>query len=354
MLITPDGARMGKILVYPSNWKSKSASISVPWYIKYRLYYPGSKPKQIVIKGMNRFSLLRDRQEETKRLLKEIWTDVQLPPADKKNGGSLFELLILAATNIQVTDRTRADLFTCIRGLKKWNEDTLILSRSVLKQMLENCYSNPNFTDKTYNHYRKYLSLLFSYLLEIEKVDVNYAKDLKSKQIVHLHRKILTDEEFTTISHHLYSADYEFWRFMYIFMYSGARISELLLVKSRDVDLTGQIFSITIIKGKYRRQCYKPIADCVLHLWKELKPQSNKYLFNYSNDNVVKKWHKLVKSQLSIEADFYSLKHYFLTKVAQKLGMSVAADIAGHTSIKTTSKYYVQSDNFKLLQSFRL
>jgi len=65
-----NGCSHSEFTVKPTDWHTKKAKISFNWYIKYRFYDPSqAKPKQVMLKGMNSFKSLIERQEETKRLL---------------------------------------------------------------------------------------------------------------------------------------------------------------------------------------------------------------------------------------------------------------------------------------------
>ena len=66
----PNGCAVSELSVYPSDWHTKKAKVTLTWYIKYRFYDPLHRlPKQVMIKGMNAFKTLKDRLKATKRLL---------------------------------------------------------------------------------------------------------------------------------------------------------------------------------------------------------------------------------------------------------------------------------------------
>jgi hypothetical protein len=59
----PNGLSIGSITVTPKNWQTKLAKINTNWFISYRFYDPShAKPKQVMIKGMNYFKTLLERQ----------------------------------------------------------------------------------------------------------------------------------------------------------------------------------------------------------------------------------------------------------------------------------------------------
>jgi integrase len=69
-MILPNGCAHSELSVKPNDWHTKKAKVTTNWFIKYRFYDPNKPlPKQIMIKGMNSFKTLKERQAETKRLL---------------------------------------------------------------------------------------------------------------------------------------------------------------------------------------------------------------------------------------------------------------------------------------------
>ena len=65
---------ISEINVHPKNWKSTKALIKKNWYIYYRFYDPSyrgnSKYKKgmlFMLRGMNKYDSLKDRQNELQR-----------------------------------------------------------------------------------------------------------------------------------------------------------------------------------------------------------------------------------------------------------------------------------------------
>lgn len=66
MIKLPNYCSCSELSVFPKNWKSKNARITINWYIKYRYYDPRLvQPRQVVLKGMNQFKNLVERQDAT-------------------------------------------------------------------------------------------------------------------------------------------------------------------------------------------------------------------------------------------------------------------------------------------------
>lgn len=94
-----------------------------------------------------------------------------------------------------------------------------------------------HWTNNQFNHYRKYISILFTELVEVEAIEYNPVKDIDKQKTIKRIRKTLTKEERKKVNYHLHKNYYSFWRFINIFFHSGARLTEILSVKKEDVDL---------------------------------------------------------------------------------------------------------------------
>ena len=137
------------------------------------------------------------------------------------------------------------------------------LKRVQLKSILDNM----RMPDVMYNRSKEYLSSLFSELIEYDCCDTNLARDIRKRKVTRKQREILTPKDLEMVMNHLHTNHYEFWRYATVFMYSGARSTELLNLKVKDVHLKKQEFKITIKKGRGYKEVIKVIFGNVLHLW---------------------------------------------------------------------------------------
>ena len=125
MITLPNGCSCSKISVYPKNWQSKNAKVKNDWYIMYRFYDPRyPKPRQVMVKGMNQFKRLSERQEATKKSLTvelDKLVKGELNPFNRasnntvgftflKRESPILEALKLANQKITVSARTQIDL----------------------------------------------------------------------------------------------------------------------------------------------------------------------------------------------------------------------------------------------------
>jgi len=70
MIFLPNGCKASTPSVFPKNWQPISANMKLTRYIHYRFHDPSiPKPKQVLIKGMNIYSLRSERKHATSTLL---------------------------------------------------------------------------------------------------------------------------------------------------------------------------------------------------------------------------------------------------------------------------------------------
>jgi len=184
--------------------------------------------------------------------------------------------------------------------------------------------------------------ILFSALAEIELVPLNYLRDIKKKKVVKKIRETLTLKQRQIVNDYLLSNYPEFHRFLHIFFHSGARISELIRLKAKDVELENQRFKITILKGASYKEVWKTIKDIAMPYWIDAINSATKedYVFSKGLNTgttliqpylINKRWNRLVKKKLNITADFYSIKHLHTTEVVELLNDKEAAQHNSHT-----------------------
>lgn len=377
MITLPNGCTCSKLTVYPKNWQTKNAKITKDWFIKYRFYDPRyPMPKQVMVKRMNQYKSLQERQEATKSCLAEeldkLVNDGCNPFQRVTKAGictdhitgqtSLIDALRYALRTVSVSDITRRDL----KYLVKHSEDALrrhnLLSlpttnstRKTIKLLLEEVSNTPD----RFNKNRSNLMILFTELCEAEAIENNPVRDIKKKKVVKRLREVLSDEERVKVNKHLLENYPTFHRFLHIFFHSGARISELLRVRESDLDLPNQRYKVTIQKGRNYKEVWKTIKDVALPFWSDISQECNAGDFVFSIGlrpgqtlikpyQVTKRWYRLVKKKIGITADFYSLKHLHTTEVVDMLDENEAAKHNEHTSnAMVIGIYDVRGENRK-------
>lgn len=360
MICLSRGCRASNLSVHPKNWNRSKSSIEVEWYISYRFYDPAyPKPKQVMIRGMNRYQLWADRKVATKALLaNELenltvngynpFTNTCRQVTELSPDTPIYEALAWAFEKITVADSTRSDLTYCLKRIKRPGYSLLAIHevrRRHIKAILEETSKSADQFNKT----RTYLMILFKELVERDVIDSNPVKDVSKRKSVKRIRRTLTAAERTMLNEYLKQYP-SFYRFLQIFFHSGARIRELLRIQGKDVDLDRQVFRVIIKKGREYREVEKVIKDVALPYWKELKAGPEQYLFSTGlepgdqlirPDQVTKRWYRLVKLKKGIAADFYSLKHLNTDETSAALDLADAARHNSHTTPVITLRYAV-------------
>lgn len=181
---------------------------------------------------------------------------------------------------------------------------------------------------------------------------------VERKVVVHRHQPMLTLESIRQLLDHLQQVDYPFYRFLRIFYQSGSRPAELCRLKKEDVKLEEHLYRVVVLKGTRPKEVYKPIHQSVDLLWKEIYElaQTGEYLFSYGyvpgkrcyqTTSYSKKFKNLVKDQLHITENLYTMKHrklsevrkFMLTQQAMDLSEKITRQAAAHDSFRTTTLY---------------
>jgi integrase len=368
--------------VTPSNWKTGGKELlKKDWRIQYYFKDPRfPKVKQVRKKGMNEYKTLQERRYATQFILDEIHkilkfenfnpiTGLNMNGNINVNPHTLFPLALEYAFKNYKASKNR---ILNVRSTLKYINQSIVrvglehvpinqITRRNIKDILRNQEQMRGISEDRYNKYLSMLSPLFDILIEDEVIENNPTLKIKKYTITREPREILTEQEKIEVSNHLHENFYSFWRFMVIFIYSGAREVELLRVKVKDVDLKKLEYKVLIKKGRLNVIVTKPINKHISYLWKELinelKIVDNRKVFSHPNDcifskglvwgeksisraQITRRWKVHVKDKLGVTADFYAFKHAYLDKVSEVLTLKDAQKLASHTSDKMLRKHY--------------
>ncbi len=368
-----NGCSFSPPIVSPANWQSKKANTDVPWSIRYRFYDPIVCPegRQFAVKDMNRFKLLEDRRAAAQELIRLLNTrlseDEWNPITNHEKENELnFEVdpttpvneaLQYAYDHKICAPKTRAQLRQVLKhaqlAIRELRYDRMAIQdirRRHMRFVLDRIGKKRGGWGATaFNNFRAGLKMLFSELEEIEATEVDPISKIRKMQILHKIRKTLTLEERKEVVAFLRERYTNFHRFVQIFYHSGSRISELLRLKTEDVDLSNQRFKVALIKGRRRLEVWKTIKDLALPYWQTIELKPGQFVFSkklepgpisINSIQVTQRWRLLVKHKLGIEADLYSLKHSHTTEVVSLLSSKEAAIHNGHADETMVAKVY--------------
>ena len=342
------------------------------WYIQFWFYdkaHPSRQKKFIVIK--KGFKGKKTTKEKLSHASKVISAQIsQLAKGfnpirgervvikdELQSETSWLAALELAIEKKQMQDHTRECYDSMMTNIKRAagalgiNCTISELKRRDIVECLNYLQNNPNLTIKgkriqfgnpSYNRYKSYLQSLFGKLIEIEVIESNPARDIKKLPEIKKARQLLTENEIEKINDYLFKNNYNFWRYMHIFYQSGARSTEMLRIKTEDVDLKKREFKTTILKAGGKEEI-RAITLEVFDLWSEIFSEANPGDYIFSEDlkpgtvkmkggAIPERWEKNVQARFGIKPTFYSLKHLFATRVKKMKGKQFTAMHLAHAS----------------------
>ncbi len=202
------GCYCSELKVHPQNWQKPKASVIQDWYIYYRFYDPlfkkeakYKKGKLVMLKGMNQFKVVADRQKETQKLLYDELKKLKEKGFNPITGQlieplaniSLIEpsmgfirALNKAYQTIEASELTKRDLRGIIGLVTKaalqlrFNELPIgTVSRKHIKAILIQIEANlGSKSSHRFNKIRTYLMMLFKELIEQEATEINPTKEI--------------------------------------------------------------------------------------------------------------------------------------------------------------------------------
>lgn len=391
-----NGCSYSELWVSPEDWRTTTAksAIGKQWYVQcyffdplYAEKYPKGFPFR---KKLNRLKTIDERKAAVKLYLEEIpklfedkgWNPItktfMIPEEPVYNNDDvtpdtkIMDALWFAWQRLEIEKRTSSELKGILTRFEKavirLRLNTVKISEFKRKQyrlVIDNIEKTEGkFSAHKYNKYRTYISILFRELLEYEAIDSNVIKDIRKRVQERKLREVLSEKDREIVNQFLKDNYPEFWRFTIIFFHSGGRITELLRLQIKDVDLDKQVYRTLIKKGNKLNWIERPIKDIALHLWQRsvFGARPDDYVFSdglipgpkmIAYKNIQRRWKMHIKDKLDITADFYSLKHLNLDQTAELLSLEDAARLAGHTSTSMVVNHYAVGEQNRKLERLK-
>lgn len=342
--------------------------MDVYWYVQYYFYPHDGKRKETKVKAnINRFKTLGERQIAMRHILQHVQQMIaqdSQPAAEISPATGFIPALRATLAKINVTPFYRQEIGYIIDAIEAACSaiNYSLLIKDVERWHIKNILESMNKSPARYNAMRTALSILFSELVEYGSVKYNPVRDLKKKKVTRAPKKIPTQQQRKIIRKHLAANHPMFWRFVNIFYHSGARISELMRVQAKHVDLQNQTFTVLVKKGRQGTWQQRIIKDKAVQYWDELLKYAvpDGFIFSHgwqpgteqmSEKRPLKVWDETVIKELGIKVTLYSLKHLHSTEVSELLSQQHAALANGHTSVKMVQQVYdVNSKRNAMLQ----
>lgn len=138
----------------------------------------------------------------------------------------------------------------------------------------------------------------------------------------------------------------------YVLLYTGLRVSELVNVKLTDINY---LTNTLLIRGKGGKLREVPLRSDVLESIQKYilgercttKFTASEYLLisqraDKLHRDTIRKWLEIVGKKLKIHIHPHMMRHTFCTRLLRNgVDISIVAKLAGHSSVNTTMKYYI-------------
>lgn len=352
---------------------------SKEWYIWFRYNKKLFKKRE----DINRIKNLKERLLEAEAVrdyyyqkLKSGWNPL-VPALESIEGADLtfYQALEFAMNKKkpQLSNKTYRDYLCTVRFAKTavsaLNVGSLQIKdtkRVHVKTILETMQKQRKWSNNAYNKALNHIHLILSELIQWDIIDKNPADDIKRLAVLETKSNIPpTFEQEIVIKKHLKEFHPEFYFFVFMIWETGIRPVELTRLKLNMINLNKReiVLPAEITKTGSERTVF--ITDQILDF---LLPILNKvsnndyYLFGshripgrgnegkhkdfipgptkMNRDTATKRWHKIVKVGLGINANLYSMKKAGANaKILSGMSVRTIKEIFGHTSEMTTEIY---------------
>lgn len=325
----------------------------------------------------NQIDDLQQRQDYVKGLLEGIKKALEVNcynPITKKSVTSFnvittsevnqftpfIDALKCASGSIRVAPVTKRDIDAVIDNVS--NAAALLgyqwlnigsIERKHLRRIFDECAKlkdTGEFSAYKFNRHRTYMGILYNELIELDAVVANIPLAVKAKKKAQAEKvELLTPEERKALIEYLTEKSPRFLLFIQCFFHSGARITEMLRVKVKDIDFDRQYITYYVQKGTKYQYKERPLKDIAVPYWREAIKGAHKSDYVWSTGlmpgttatapNVIRlRWQRL-QPILNIRKGIYSLKHLNTTQTSDLLGAEVAA-IQNAESVDMIAKHY--------------
>lgn len=256
--------------------------------------------------------------------------------------------------------RTRSSVKSALKLLKdkfgKSNMDEV--TGSEIKSYLVSLSQSRKWENKTYNGTLAYWKAFFTYfknqdppLLEKSPCDsIKYLKVYPTDR-----NRPPTEEEFSVIVNHLYEHEKELFLFTMIVYYQAYRVTETGLLQrwkfefktehpfiriaakdQKDNEDSTQYVSPHLLPFLYEMEIDQLPGEYFLFST-NLKP--GKQFVKKIKDRVEARWREVVKLQLGIPVNLYSMKHKQATELAESVSTKDISSFLRHSNEETTRQY---------------
>jgi len=356
----------------------KYDDLNKSWYVYFR--YNGTKI--CYKKGINYIKNYNKRLTEANALatalhdkLKRDWNPLIPDVINSKSNLTLSEALDFALLEKKKTlaNKTKIDYSCTVKFAKQAIYDlhfdylaVVETKRIHIKLILEKIKETRKWSNKAFNKNLGYLKAILSELMQWDIIENNPAHGIRSLKVGEITANTpATDDEIIKIKKKILSDFPNFYPYITCIFHTGIRPEELLHVQLKMVDLNRNqiILPPEITKTEIER--IVPINQFLKSHFEQMKLSQYSpdfYLFGtkreFSNrglkkdldfipgpkrlnrDCASKLWRKLIKTDLGINVNMYSLKHLGANKkILAGVELDALRELYGHTSKMMTLRY---------------
>lgn len=258
-----------------------------------------------------------------------------------------------------MTPRNYFYIVRCLKMLAEYaqTENVKKLKEGIIREFLADMSQQRAWAPKTYRLYLQNFSTFFKWCVRIRAVEKNPCENIeKPKLPKRLPRCLSKDQALQVLS----AVSWHPWRYsfekarneaiVFMFLYTGLRLQELLNLKTCDVNL--EINEIFIREGKGRKDRIVPIhsrLELVLRAYELERKKRNKFsewYFTGMNsdkrltDKNTREICKKVSQTAGIKFTPHMLRHTFARlSVDADLNLYKLKEIMGHSDVSTTQIY---------------
>lgn len=256
--------------------------------------------------------------------------------------------------------------------IASYQNDLLLLTNTLNKQFtnitsldIREFLKKTNYkSDRTRAHNITVFNNFYTFLLAENIISKNPCEDISQPKLTKKLPKYLTIEEVDKLLNIKLNTplDYRNKAMLEVLYATGVRISELLDLKLKDIDLDEAFIRVV---GKGDKQRIIPLGDIAINYLKIyllenrnflLKNKTNDYVFlnNYGNQMTRQGFFKILKKQClisGIKEDIspHTLRHSFASHLLNNgADLRIIQELLGHSDISTTQIYtHLSTDKLK-------
>jgi integrase len=350
------------------NFKPAQLYTGKEWFVSYYVLNPATEKLDRKKIKLNRIKSPVERRKYASVLINELnkklyagWNPY-LEESAPRGFTPLKQVLgiFLRSKERELRDDSLRSYRSFIGSFEKWLDDTgrgNIFSAKWDKldavEYMEWLYNVKRVSNKTWNNYKTFNSVIFNWMVEHKYAAVNHFASIKKKVSEQKERVVIDNDTRERIREYLQEKDYDFLMVCLLVFHSLIRPKEISNLKPKDFDLENQTIFISGTYAKNHQNRISTIADALLPFlekWDFNGASPDQYIFGANflpgktpicARKFAKKWDKL-RDDLCIEKEMqlYSLRD---SGIIQMLNDGISPEEvmkqADHSSLEITTVY---------------